>query len=140
MAAITRTNITAIRNDVEAALRTIYAKHGVDVTVGRITFNAESFRCKIEGVVRSAVGGPTATAPVDAKALALKNKGYLLNSAGAVFDETKEYRSPSLGCIKVVGYNSKAKKYPFIVQTRAGKRYKFTSMSVKSFVAAGAVA
>ena len=138
MAAITRTNITAIRNDVEAALRTIYAKHGVDVTVGRITFNADSFRCKIEGVVRSAVGGPTATAPVNPKSLALKNKSYLL---GASFDETKTYRSTSLGLVKVVGFNAKAKKYPFIVkQVATGKQYKITSFSAKDIVNAGAVA
>ena len=145
MAAITRTNITAIRNDVEAALRTIYAKHGVDVTVGRITFNADSFRCKIEGVVRAAAVSPNspnvATAPVNPQALALKKKGYLLNAAGAAFDETKEYIAPSLGRIKVVGFNAKAKKYPFIVQVAAtGKRYKFTTLSVKGFVANGAVA
>ena len=133
MAQITRSNIAQIRADVEAALKTIYAKHGVDVSVGRITYNTDSFRCRIEGNVR----GATAAAPVNPKAAALKKASFLLPVG---FDETKTYRSTSLGRVQVTGYNSRARSYPFIVkQLATGKSYKVTSMQVRSIVDAGEV-
>ena len=133
MAQITRTNIKQIRADVEAALKAIYAKHGVDVTVGRITYNTESFRCKIEGNVRGATG--TVATP---KAVALgKVAAYAL---GKEFDETKTYSSPSLGHVKITGYNAKAFKYPFIVKKLStGVQYKLSEYQAKSIVANGAV-
>ena len=134
MAQITKSNIAQIRADVEAALKAIYAKHGVDVTVGRIMYNADSFRCKIEGNVR----GAAATAPVTPKAAALPRAAWML---GDKFDETKTYQSPSLGRVKVTGYNAKAHKYPFIIkQIATGKQYKITSMQAKNIVNNGEVA
>ena len=135
MAQITRSNIEQIRADVEAALKTIYAKHGVDVTVGRIMFNAESFRCKIEGNVR---GGSATPDDITSILADLYRRAWML---GKEFDETKTYQSPSLGRVKVTGYNAKAIKYPFIVkQIATGKQYKITTQSAKSIVAAGVVA
>ena len=133
MAQITRTNIAQIRADVEAALKTIYAKHGVDVTVGNIRFNAESFRCKIEGNVRGAAG--TVATP---KAAALPRAAWML---GDEFNETKTYQSPSLGRVKVTGYNAKAHKYPFIVKRLStGQFYKLSTLQTKAIVDAGEVA
>jgi hypothetical protein len=135
MAAITRSNIGAIRADVEAALSNIYAKYGVDITVGRITFTADSFRCKIEGVVRGTAGY---NAPVSPKVAALPGASWLL---GSTFDQTKTYHSTTLGTVMFTGYNSRARKYPFIVkQLRTGKSYKISTLGAKSIVAAGAVA
>lgn len=134
MAQITRENIKQIRADVEAALKTIYAKHGVDITVGNIRFNAESFRCKIEGNVRGAAGAT----PVTPKAAALPRAAWML---GDKFDETKTYTSQSLGRVKVTGYNAKAFKYPFIIkQLSTGKQYKVSSTQAKAIVDAGEVA
>jgi hypothetical protein len=137
MATISRSNISTIRADVEAALRTVYAKHGIDITVGRITFTANDFRCKITGVVRGAAGTSTA-APVDPTAFALTRAAYQL---GNNYKAGAKYHSTSLGKIEIVGYNSKAKKYPFIVKVVAnGKKYKVSSSSAKAAVEAGAVA
>lgn len=133
MAQITRTNIAQIRADVEAALKAIYTKHGVDVTVGRITYNADSFRCKIEGNVRGATGEV-----VTPKAAALSRIATTI--LGKEFDETKTYQIASLGRVKITGYNAKAFKFPFIVkQLATGKSYKVTETQAKSIVAAGAV-
>lgn len=134
MTVLTKPAVANLRKELEAALAAVAAKTGVDFTVGIIRFDATSARCKIEGIVRGATG---ATAPVTPKAAALGRYAYLL---GNTFDENKEYRAPTLGVVKVVGYNAKAHKYPFIVQTRGGKRYKYTTMSVKAMVANGAVA
>ncbi len=134
MANITSANIKQIRADVEAALKTIYAKHGVDVTVGRITYCADNFRCKIEGNVR----GASAATPANPKTAALSKYAFLL---GNTFDETKSYNIPSLGRIKVTGYNTRARQYPFVVkQVSTGKQYKVSTMSVKAAIDNGAVA
>jgi hypothetical protein len=132
MAAITRSNISTIRADVEAALRTIYAKHGIDITVGRISYDAAGFRCKIDGIVRGSTG---ATAPVTPKVAALPGASWLL---GNTFDQNKKYASPSLGTVMFTGYNSRARKYPFIVkQLRTGKSYKMSTIGAKQIVANG---
>lgn len=135
MTALTKANVANLRKELEAALKIVAQKTGVDFTVGIIRYDASTARCKIEGVVRGATG---AVAPVSPKEAALGRYAYLLGNA---FDENKEYRCPSLGVIKVVGYNAKAHKYPFIVQQKTtGKKYKFTTLSVKNMVANGAVA
>lgn len=137
MAQITKSNIAQIRADVEAALRAVYAKHGIDVTVGRITYNSESFRCRIEGNVRGATGAGNA-APTNAYAAALKNKAYML---GKTFDATKIYRVGTLGRAQVVGYNGRARKYPFIVkQLSTGKQFVVSAMTTRNAVEAGEVA
>ena len=134
MAQITRANIGQIRADIEAAMKAIYAKHGIDVVVGNIRYNDSSFRCKLEGNVRGANG--TVATP---KAAALGKIAKI--TLGSAFDETKTYHSPSLGRVKVTGYNEKAFKYPFVVkQLSTGKQFKITTMSAKSIVANGEVA
>lgn len=135
MTTLSKPAVANLRKELEIALAAVAAKTGVDFTIGIIRFDATTTRCKIEGVVRGATG---ATAPVTPKEIGLKRYAFLL---GNKFNEDDIYRVPSLGRIKVVGYNPKAHKYPFIVQVvGTGKRYKYTVASVKSFVEAGAVA
>ena len=134
MTTLSKPAVANLRKELEAALALVAAKTGVDFTVGIIRFDATSARCKIEGVVRGATGAAT---PVSPKEAALGRYAYILGNA---FDENKEYRSMSLGVVKVVGYNAKAHKYPFIVQLRNGKRYKLTTSATKAIVQAGAVA
>jgi hypothetical protein len=137
MTALTKSTVAQIRNDLDAALKAVAAKHGVDFSIGTIRFSADQMGCRVTGVARGAAG-TSATAAVKPEQLALKKKAYLLGSA---FDDTKTYRSPSLGTVKVVGYNGRAKKYPYIVlQVGTNKRYKITALSAKSIVDAGAIA
>ena len=132
--ALTKTQVANARKELDAALATVAAKIGIDFSIGRITFTESTFRCKLEAVVRGATG---AAAPVNVKSVALQRNAYLL---GNTFDETKNYRSPSLGTVKFVGYNAAARKYPFVVlQVSTGKRYKLSSMSSRNIVTAGAI-
>ena len=132
--ALTKTQVANARKELDAALALVAAKIGIDFTVGRIVFTESTFRCKLEAVVRGATG---AAAPVNVKSVALQRNAYLL---GNTFDETKNYRSPSLGTVKFVGYNAAARKYPFVVlQVSTGKRYKLSSMSSRNIVTAGAI-
>lgn len=136
MTTLTKPAVANLRKELEAALKLVAAKTGVDFTVGIIRYDATSARCKIEGVVRGATG---AVAPVDLKALALTRQAYQL---GANFAADKVYLCPNVGRVKVVGYNPKAHKYPFIVEQVGfrGKKYRVSTLTAKTFVAAGAVA
>ena len=134
MAQITSKVVDQIRADLEASTKAIYAKYGVDVVVGRISYNDSTFRCKVEGNVRVA-SGVIATP----KAVALSRVAALI--LGKDFSETKTYKSPSLGFVKITGYNPKAFKYPFIATVVAtGKSWRITQESAKNMVAAGAIA
>jgi hypothetical protein len=136
MTTLSKPAVANLRKELEAALALVAAKTGVDFTVGIIRYDATTARCKIEGVARGATG---ASAPVSPKEAALGRYKYILGNA---FDENKIYVVPSLGRVKVVGYNAKAHKYPFIVEQTWGakKKYKLSTVSTKSAVAAGAVA
>jgi len=137
MTALTKTQVSAIRADLALAFTLIAKKHGIDFSLGTIRFNAESMRGTLSGVVRGAAG-TSVTTPVDVKALALAKTGKRL--LGASFDATAKYRSQSLGVVSFVGYNSRARAYPFVVLTSAGKRYKIGSNAATSMVTAGVVA
>ena len=137
MTALTKTQVSAIRADLAHVFCFIAKKHGIDFSLGTIRFNAESMRGTLSGVVRGAAG-TSVTTPVDVKALALAKTGKRL--LGASFDATAKYRSQSLGVVSFVGYNSRARAYPFVVVTSAGKRYKIGSNAATSMVSAGVVA
>ena len=137
MTSLTKTQVSAIRADLALAFGLIAKKHGIDFSLGTIRFNAESMRGTLSGVVRGAAG-TSVTTPVDVKALALAKTGKRL--LGASFDATAKYRSQSLGVVSFVGYNSRARAYPFVVVTSAGKRYKIGSNAATSMVTAGVVA
>ena len=133
MAQITSANIKQLRADVEAALKTIYAKHGVDITVGRISYNADSFRCKIEGIVRGA-----SKTPVTPAEKALPSAKFYLGSG---FKEGAVYTDPKLGRVKVTGYNSRARKYPFVItQLSTSAKFVGSLLQVNRIIERGEVA
>jgi hypothetical protein len=134
---LTKAQVAAIRVDLAAAFATVAAKHGVDFGLGTIRFGADTMSGKLTGTVRGA-GGTSTTVPTDLKALALMGMGRRI--LGNQFSDTAKYHSLSLGTVRIVGYNSRAKAYPFIVQTTGGKRYKITSTAATNLVNAGAVA
>ena len=136
MTALTKPQVASIRADLAAAFALVAKKHGVDFSLGTIRFSADSMSGKLTGVVRGAAG-TSVTAPVDLKALALAKTGKRV--LGASFNTTAKYRSQSLGVVSFVGYNTRARAYPFVVLTSAGKRYKIGTNAAQSMVTAGAV-
>lgn len=128
--AFTKTNIENARKELEVALRTVGTRLGVDFNVGIIRYDSSTFRCKLEAKAHgsAAVGSST---EMDAVAY---------HRLGPKFDENKTYLSLSLGRVKIIGFNRRAKKYPFIVETVKGKKYKISSLSAQSIVDGGPVA
>ena len=139
--ALSRAQVEQARHEIELALRQVSVSlkaKGCDINfaLGRLLFNAEGMRGKLAGTMRNAVApGVTTVTP---EAAALKNAAWLL---GSNVDLTKSYRGTNgIGTFKFVGYKRQAHKYPFIVQTAFGKRYKITTFSAKQYVAAGVIA
>jgi len=121
-----RGNIASMRFEVEAALKAVGAKHGVDFGVGRITFTPSDFRCKITAVPHSAV--PNSVAGLvdpkrSAEAVALANVGvYRLGISKA--DLANQFYHPRLGNATLIGYAPRRHVYPFTVKTARGKTLK----------------
>ena len=136
MTALTKPQVAQIRADIAKALAAVTAKHGVDFSIGTIRFGADTMTGKLTGVARGAAGAPVTTT-LDPKSLALFKVGKRV--LGALFDENAKYHSLSLGTVEVVGYNTRAREYPVVVQTTGGKRYKISTLAAKGLVAAGAV-
>jgi hypothetical protein len=124
MSTITKSNIATIRSDVEAALAAVAKKHGLTITVGRITYDDSSFRCKVEG-----------EATVSNSAVKQSSKLGLATVLGDKFNEKEIYISSSLGLVKFVDYRPSSYKYPVIVeQVQTTKRFKLSTLQAKALV------
>lgn len=123
------------RKEIDVALKALSAKIGIDFTIGNIRFTDVGLKTTLTGTERGAAG-TSKSAPANPHLVALMKNKFLLPST---FDQSKTYKSDSLGNVKIVGYNSRARKYPFIALTAGGKRYRVTSFSARSMVERGAV-
>jgi hypothetical protein len=135
MTVLTKVQVGQIRADLQAAFAAVTAKHGVHFNLGTIRFSADTMTGKLTGVVANTTASGVVVA--DPKAIALAKVGKRI--LGQSFNDAAKYHSLSLGTVKVVGYNSRARAYPFVVQTTGGKRYKISTLSAQGLVAAGAV-
>jgi hypothetical protein len=129
-----KSSVAQIRKDVDAALAAVAAKHGVTFSLGTIRFNSESMRCTMSAAVNNTSTG--AAEPLEYKELKLKGVRILGINEN---DLSKTFKSPSLGSVKLIGYHASKYKYPFIVETVSGKRYKLTTTAVRGLLASAGV-
>lgn len=122
MASLTKPQVAQIRADLMAALASVSAKHGVDFAIGTISFSSDRMTGKLIGIARSA--DAPADKPVDPTMSDLLKTGALI--LGSKFDVNKIYTSRALGMVMFCGYKASSYKYPFIVKTPEGKKYKFS--------------
>ncbi len=129
--ALTKSQVSQIRSDLNAAMLAVATKHGIDFNLGNIRFSEDSFSGKLSAVVRGA-GGTNTTTPTDPKALALMKTG--IKYLPSTFSPSASYFSKTLGKVKIIGYNNRAPAYPFVVVTEAGKRFKVSLNSAIEIV------
>jgi hypothetical protein len=146
VASFNRSNIGTMRAEVEAALNAVAAKHGLAITLGRITFTGNEFRGKLTAVTRAAVpntinapnnpiGQPPADPRRSVEAVALRNNLYLLGLKDA--DLNNVYRSAIVGdTCTLIGYAPRRHKYPFTIRTGRGKTLKVTRYTAQQIVQA----
>ncbi len=116
---ITKASLPQIRNDINAALATIEAKHNLKFSIGRITYETGmNFRTKLEAVstadhTGNAVNPDQVNFERNAWSVGVKKEAF-----GKKFTSNRKQ-------FTITGINTRAKKYPIQGVTANGKRYKF---------------
>ena len=120
METMNRNNIKMVRAELEKAINEVAKKHGMVGSLGTITFTVDSFRCKLEMVNSDSI-------PKDGKAKDKKFRDAYNQYAKWNGDNWLPIDSEItvMGkTLKIVGYNTRAKKFPIVVVDNDGKRYK----------------
>ena len=118
---ITRSTVTAMRTDIENALAEVEAKYGVKVNLGNARFNNDMVRFTKVEFNSVSEGGNVITE--ERKALERAFPQYV--------DKEVVFKNGRVSG-KVVEYHSRKSKYPFIVETASGDRYKMSESNLKS--------
>jgi hypothetical protein len=125
VASFQKTDVRAISDDAEAALKEVAAKYGLAVSVGTRRYSAKDMRFKVEMVVVEEDESGEAETP---EALAFKRKAHLYGMTpemlGKVFKTYKGY-------YKITGLKPRNKKYPVLAENPlTGTTYKFAAAAV----------
>jgi glycerophosphoryl diester phosphodiesterase len=110
-------SLTALRNELDAVLAKYEKKINVKLETGSIKFSGSEATIKIEAKV---VGGVT------------KNQQALIFTK---FKFGDVIRDAKLGELKMIGFNTRAKKYPYEVKAINGKEYKLSETQVNARIA-----
>ena len=119
-----RTNLKTLRADIDAALATVMAKHGLTANIGNIRFGDTDFRCKLNVEVAGNTGqGPVADADAAAERK-FKANAWKFGLTGDEFGKTFKSRGVAFTIIEI---NPRAKRggYPVIAKNARGTQYKF---------------
>lgn len=117
MTAITKDLLKQLRVDMNAALLAVAQKHGVSISTGNASFNAEQATFKVD-ILQSGTTSQDAHMDKMASALALAKFYYPNVDAAATYSFRGEK-------FKIVGYNTRAKGFPFIIECLSnGKNFK----------------
>ena len=100
---ITRETVKQIRQDVEAFLETMKAKHGVSFELGIIRYDAATMRATLSGEKR---GGST--------------QQVVTNDYASLIGKTFKFRR---SIFTIMGYDSKKPKFAFKVKNQNGTVY-----------------
>lgn len=128
MATFNSTNIKEARADLEVVLRRFEEKYKVKFNIGRITYDSDSLRCKIEAV-KTESGESVAESKMkkdwseNAALIGLK-----VSDLGKTFFIGANINSQVI----VKGIKPRNHRYPVIVETPNGKLYKISASLLKS--------
>ena len=123
-----KTNLKIIRQELDAALKTVGDKYGMNFRIGNIGYTHDSFKAKIESTLNDAKTG-NAVSPELAD---LRKYANLFLGDNFVEDTIYNHRGKK---IKFVGIMPRSHKYPVIYQDLAtGKKYKMDAEVAKNIV------
>ena len=117
--AFSKPTLKMLRDEINAALAPVAAKHGIDLHAGNGTFGLANFTLKLNGAVVSDSG---VVKDKYRQALEIRYPQYV----------DKEVRLSNGEKAKVDGYNSRGKKYPFLATSlSSGKRFKMSEWNIR---------
>ena len=121
---ITRENIRTLKREVEEALQPLADKHGISITMGRGSFNATNATLKVE-VATKDEDGVSVSREAEQWTHFAPRYGIAPDAVG------KTVRGGLDQTFTIIGWNSRAKRYPVIAQCNATqKRYKLPASLV----------
>lgn len=105
-------NLAILRKEIDAALNAVAARHGIELKIGNISFDAGRFGTKLEGKSDSNAD---------------QEQKYAINMANLYdIDATKTYTKADGTTMQIVRFDSKKRKMPWIVRAQDGKLYKIS--------------
>jgi|GEM_PF-4401441 hypothetical protein len=111
-------NLKEFRHELDAVLTKFGVKVGLDIRSEKINYNDS-----------------TATITIDAKLHGSQSREAMELELYSDFKENDIIRIKQLGEVRFVGYKTKNRKYPFIVETvHTGNRYKLSQQHVNARV------
>jgi len=121
----TKSNLKNLRKDLDAVLSAYSKESGVHLSVGNIRFGDVEATIKLTATLPNSQGSfQTAEQEAFKRFAELDSISVKLNELGT---------SINLGTVKMVGYKSRNRKYPYIVeQVSTGSRYKLSTSSARS--------
>jgi hypothetical protein len=122
-----KATVKQLRAEFQAAIDAVAQKHGLAAGLGNIRFDANKFGCRLEVMTRSPLANSSPTPNTNAVEFeSLKTQWRVPG-----IDVTKTYTISTIGDVKFVGFVPRRPKFPFVVQTSAGKRFKVSVETAK---------
>jgi len=121
--AITKAQLQTIRQDIAAALKSVEAKHSINLDLGNIGYTANEFHGKLTGSTVSASGVD------EAKEAKWKQYAPRFGLATNLFGKQFTQKGKKFTITEI---SPRSSKYPVIVEDAAGNGYKFTASAINS--------
>lgn len=117
-----------IRQEMEAALNAVLAKHNLKATRSVITYGDTNFSYRIQGIELNESGSKKVTEDSIkiAEWMFLKHS-YKVSTETVKTLFTTEYKHPKIGTFKLVDVDTKKRKFPFIVENEKHQSYKLSA-------------
>ena len=126
---MTKAEIATIHNEINAATASVLARHNLQANESNISYSESDFTYKMKvNVLDNATGSKKISNAMIGNAYWLLAKnGYRVAEGNVESIFGKELETPTIGKIKLVDVDTKKHKYPFIVQSNNGNRYKLSA-------------
>ena len=122
-----KTNLKKLRADMDNAISAVGEKYGIEIKGGNWSFSGSTVTMKFEGSIEGAQ---------TAEMLAIEMYSEMDTGTEIKYGDEFDFKS-NVGIAKVVAYKTRSPKYPFIVESSDGSRYKMGSESLKRAIGRG---
>lgn len=126
---MTKTEIATIHKEINAAIASVLARHNLQANGSNIRYSDSDFTYKMNvNILDTTTGLKKISNEILGNAYWLLAKnGYRVAEGSVESLFGKELETPAIGKIKLIDVDTKKHKYPFIVQSNNGNRYKLSA-------------
>jgi hypothetical protein len=122
-----RTKAKAITESMRQALKQVAEQHGISIVVGGCSFSTNNVKVSVTAAEKTS-DGIALTREAETFKMDAERYGLTPDDLG------REFSGYQGRMFKIVGSSRKSKSYPIIVEDSDGKRYKFATSQVISFL------